>query len=519
MEIRSLAATFGKLNNETLKLKSGLNVIEAANESGKSTWMSFLRVMFYGLNTRDRSPTADKRRFLPWNGSAMQGRMDLAVSGSEITLTRTTARANSPMGAFSACYTGTATPVDGLTSADCGETLLGIPPEVFERSAFIRQSGISFDQTATLEKRIASLITTGEEDSSYTDAADRLRKQLNRRRHNKTGLLPQLESEIRSLEDTLDEIASLEHTLRVQEDEQSALLAQEASLHHELELCAAAEAAQRIAQRDAARDSLSAAKATLDLAAARTVNIPSRDELTGMIGDLAAAEATAETVRSAQQRIEESESELDAAEQALAAHPFAPQTPEEAADSFCPPPQPRLPRWMSFLSLLPGALIPILHFVCHLPLSISIAVAFLAAGSYLLALRLIDAKHKKQWEADVAEKRAAHQQSVDAYSSLYSAAEQKRTSHRAAQEAHRSLSVDHELRLDRILSRIRRFGSAENISNARRTIEDAFHLLAEQETAQQRLDQAQLRYDLLAESVPPDFEIPSELPTLSREQA
>ena len=73
MQIKRLAATFGRLENESLDLEPGLNVIEAPNEAGKSTWTALLRVMFYGLNTRDRSPGADKRRYQPWSGSAMNG--------------------------------------------------------------------------------------------------------------------------------------------------------------------------------------------------------------------------------------------------------------------------------------------------------------------------------------------------------------------------------------------------------------------------------------------------------------
>lgn len=73
MQIKRLAATFGRLEQEQLELEPGLNVIEAPNESGKSTWTAFLRVMLYGLNTRDRSANADKRRYLPWSGSAMEG--------------------------------------------------------------------------------------------------------------------------------------------------------------------------------------------------------------------------------------------------------------------------------------------------------------------------------------------------------------------------------------------------------------------------------------------------------------
>ena len=54
---------------------------------------------------------------------------------------------------FQAVYTGTASPVDGLTGANCGETLLGVSREVFERSAFIRQSGLAITQDANSQLR------------------------------------------------------------------------------------------------------------------------------------------------------------------------------------------------------------------------------------------------------------------------------------------------------------------------------------------------------------------------------
>ena len=66
-------------------------------------------------------------------------------------------------------YTGSGEAVDGLTAADCGETLLGVPCEVYERSAFIRQSSLTVDASAELERRIAALITTGEEGQSFSE--------------------------------------------------------------------------------------------------------------------------------------------------------------------------------------------------------------------------------------------------------------------------------------------------------------------------------------------------------------
>ena len=211
-----MTATFGKLQGRTLELRDGLNILQAPNETGKSTWCAFLLSILYGINSRERDRAgfiADKNRYAPWSGAAMSGRMDCSTDLGELTLTRTTRRQSSPMGEFSAVYAGTSEPVPGLTASACGETLLGISREVFERSAFIRQNGLSISQDAELERRIASLISSGEEGTSYTEAAEALKKQLNRRRHNKTGLLPALEAELAELDRQLAESDSLARQL------------------------------------------------------------------------------------------------------------------------------------------------------------------------------------------------------------------------------------------------------------------------------------------------------------------
>ena len=208
MLIRAMNATFGKLERAELELQPGLNVIYAPNESGKSTWCSFIRNMLYGINTRDRGISAEKNRYVPWDGSAMRGRMDLTSGEENYTLTRDTRRPGAPLGEFSCVYSGTAIPVPGISGQNAGEVLLGVSREVFERSAFIGQASLAVDQDTELERRIAALITTGEEDTSYSESYDRLKKQLNRRRHNRTGQIPALEREIEQLDSSLAQLES-----------------------------------------------------------------------------------------------------------------------------------------------------------------------------------------------------------------------------------------------------------------------------------------------------------------------
>ena len=57
MVIHKLKATFGCLDGDTLELQPGLNVINAPNESGKSTWCAFIRSMLYGIDSAERAKT------------------------------------------------------------------------------------------------------------------------------------------------------------------------------------------------------------------------------------------------------------------------------------------------------------------------------------------------------------------------------------------------------------------------------------------------------------------------------
>ena len=257
MQLCSLEATFGKLERREITFSPGLNIIEAPNESGKSTLCAFLRTMLYGLKTGERGALADKNRYAPWSGSPMRGTLSLITEQGSITLQRNTVRANAPMGSFSAVYTGTGDPVSGLTAADCGEQLLGVSREVYERSAFIRQSGLAIDSDAELERRIAALITTGEEGSSYSETVSTLKKQLNSRRHNKSGQIPALEQSILADESALSELQDLESQHNSAEAELAELQAEQADLKRKLSLH---DTADQLEQLQALREAKHAAE-------------------------------------------------------------------------------------------------------------------------------------------------------------------------------------------------------------------------------------------------------------------
>ena len=361
MDILRLSATFGRLEQRELTLSPGLNVLYAPNESGKSTWGAFIRTMLYGLSTRERGPLADKNRFAPWSGAAMQGRMDVSAAEGDYTLLRQTKRAASPMGEFSCTYTETATPVAGVTAQNAGEVLLGVPREVFERSAFIGQNALAVEQDAELERRIAALITTGEEDTSYSQSYERLKKQLNRRKHNKTGLIPALEREIDDLHLTLRELNALEAQARQSQaaldglEHQAAELQRQAAQWQALERQALAEDYGRAAQK--AQETARRASLLEDTCA----GLPDGQTLTLLEGQAAAVQADLDTLAEQRRAAQKAERSAAEAKEALAAHPLYPADEaalRQRADAIVPQkaPSPLLTVFTAGLIIISGVL-------------------------------------------------------------------------------------------------------------------------------------------------------------------
>lgn len=243
MQLLHANATYGKLNQAQLDLQPGLNVICAPNEGGKSTWSRFLLTMFYGLNTRQRGDLADKNRFQPWNGTPMQGRLELSVGEKLLVLSRRTQRTDAPMGVFSCTYAGTDTPVPDLDAAHCGEALLGVPQSVYQRCAFIPSGSMAINADADLERRINALISTGEEKVSFLQAENRLKKQLHQRKYNRTGAIPQLEAEIGELMAARAEVKSLaeqetflhSQLLQAQQEQKERLLIRQREIQRQAE--------------------------------------------------------------------------------------------------------------------------------------------------------------------------------------------------------------------------------------------------------------------------------------------
>lgn len=335
MRILEMTATFGTLHKAKLCPGPGLTLILAPNEGGKSTWGAFLRAMLYGFPPRDRDKEghlAEKNRYQPWSGAAMEGTLILEWKGRSLTLYRGP-KGSAVWGAFSAQWTATGEPVEGLTGENCGETLLGISREVFERTAFVAQGEITLSPSGDLEKRIAALATSGEEEVSYSQVERRLKDWLNRRKVNsRVGLIPELEGELSCVEASLDRLGELLRRSQEARQEKETLEAQKARLEDQLQAHAAADQVRQAEQRQQAQADYDVALNELRAVEKNAQTLPPAEELRRAQGDLSYLNTLTANLKMAEKTVPEAREKAEQAEKAVRADPlFGNLDPAQAA--------------------------------------------------------------------------------------------------------------------------------------------------------------------------------------------
>ena len=281
MKILSMTATFGKLSRQTLSFEPGMNLIEAPNEWGKSTWCAFIMAMLYGIDTGARSKTgvlADKEHYAPWSGEPMSGRMDILWQGREITIERQN-KGRVPLGDVKAYETHTGIPVPELSVVAPGRVLLGVERSVFARSGFLRQSEMPVTEDESLRRRLNELVTTADESGASDDLAQKLKDLKNRCRFNKKGLLPEQEAKLAELEEKLQQLSALEQQIATIKEKQQQNEATAEVWENHKQALEYAEYLQYAEKLTAARESRDAAARALAQAQAECADIPAPEKL------------------------------------------------------------------------------------------------------------------------------------------------------------------------------------------------------------------------------------------------
>lgn len=532
MKIHKLSATFGKLRQQTLELKDGLNIIEAPNESGKSTWAGFLRAMLYGIDTKERDKKgiiAEKNRYQPWDGGNMEGAVQLSWGDREITLRRTS-KANSPLSQFQAVYTGTEEPVPGLTADSVGEILTGVGREVFERSAFVGQSSMAVTGSAELERRISAIVSSGQEDVSYSETEQRLRDWKNRRQSNqKNGLIPRLEQEKATATATLERLEGANRQacdaraqIRVLEAERE-VLEQQAQAHRALA------GAQAWTRYNAAKTELDDAQAALDAVRQerrRRGTPPCEETLRQMQGELSYLNTLDANIKHARREIETTE--LPSME---IKHPvFAGMEPaavrdraQKDADAVEKRVKAIIPIVVCLLACLGLALVQIFArgtgLLC-IALTIVCAAVFCASVvSYLVILRKHTKQKSKIFSVYGVQTSSEIMTQAEDYINCWTAASQAHTEAAVRAVSLERLEVEREDLAERMLEAIHTFApEVSDLYGVSAAISLALNLGEKEKNALLRVESAEkVLQAVTAHGIPAEVQAPAQVPTISEQ--
>ena len=203
MKIKKIyISAFGGLKDFSMDFSDGFNAVFGENENGKSTIMSFIKMMFYGSSTASGLKNV-RNRYNPWDGSDMAGSITFEHSGRMFRLEREFKKSNSTdkvvlfdidMGAKQ------------VVASDIGTVLFGLSAGAFEHSIFIGSTpddNIDKSTEGEINAKLSNLSSSGSESVSFTEIFSRIenaRLSLNSK-SGKAGILDKNRIKLKEYED------------------------------------------------------------------------------------------------------------------------------------------------------------------------------------------------------------------------------------------------------------------------------------------------------------------------------
>jgi uncharacterized protein YhaN len=177
---------FGRLLQRSFAFADGLNVVFAANESGKTTLQRCLTALLYGPLRADvknqRRMEAWTEQYKPWHGSEYGGILWCRLaSGRELELYRSFSRDDPRFEIRTASGENLTAAYEQQKNGDVlfARTHLGMPKELFESVALVRENrAAELGNRECIRERTANLAHAGDEDLSVRATVEKLETAL-----------------------------------------------------------------------------------------------------------------------------------------------------------------------------------------------------------------------------------------------------------------------------------------------------------------------------------------------------
>lgn len=166
--------SFGKLNGKKISFSEGVNIIEGANESGKSTICAFIQFIFYGLPSK----ISEKMRYISWDTSLAAGSAIVKDKGIRYRIEREVVCVTNSEGKY--MFREKCGIYDAETNMVCfksrspGEVFFGVSSSVFESTVYIRQTGNTKIGGSALGDEAENILFSGNERMNTGQALSKL---------------------------------------------------------------------------------------------------------------------------------------------------------------------------------------------------------------------------------------------------------------------------------------------------------------------------------------------------------
>lgn len=163
---------YGKISNTDINFKDGITSICQANGFGKTTLASFLKAMFYGLDSdRANSGFNERRHFNPFGGGNFGGYVTFLWQGKTFKVERYFDEKSEVKDTVTVYCNGINAPEYG---GDIGERIFGIDRQSFERTVFISDAEIEISSTSSINTKLNNFLEGGNDDTNLGAALTRL---------------------------------------------------------------------------------------------------------------------------------------------------------------------------------------------------------------------------------------------------------------------------------------------------------------------------------------------------------
>ena len=172
---------YGKIENREVILKNGINLIKGYNEAGKSTILSFLNSMLYGIDKTKKGNISEYDKYLPWLSTNFSGSMNYRLDNGNNYYVFRDFKKKTPIILDRNRNDITANFKQSKKGIDFLEEQIGVDKKTFQNTSISYQKLVVLDDKnkAEMSGKLANLISTGEENYSYDDIIKRLNnKQL-----------------------------------------------------------------------------------------------------------------------------------------------------------------------------------------------------------------------------------------------------------------------------------------------------------------------------------------------------